>query len=256
MFWRIRSGKSTLLLAFLRLLDIKSGTIKVDGVDLSLVPRSLIRQRCFITVSQDLFVLPQASLRLNLDVRKPLSTFITIRRERNLLNCPFTQPSASLLDETIVAALQRTCLWSHFIAGDSVPREPRHILDSSIASLPQMSTGQSQLFAVARAILQLQSLHDTPSSSAYQPHSRQIMPILLLDEATSSLDLETESTIRRIIRHEFIEKGHTVIAITHRLSGMTESMRSGQDIVALLSKGKVEKIGWVEDALGMTAPQK
>jgi ABC-type multidrug transport system fused ATPase/permease subunit len=66
------SGKSTLLLTLLRLLDAKSGTIKVDGVDLSLVPRTLVRQRCFITVAQDPFILGQASLRFNLDVSKPL----------------------------------------------------------------------------------------------------------------------------------------------------------------------------------------
>lgn len=72
----VRSGKSTLMLALLRLLDLKSGTIKVDGVDLSLVPRDLIRQRCFITVGQDPFILSQASLRLNLDVRRyiPVNT--------------------------------------------------------------------------------------------------------------------------------------------------------------------------------------
>ena len=71
-----------MLLTFLRLLDMKSGTIKVDGVDLSLVPRSLIRQRCFITIAQDNFVLAQASLRLNLDVRKsqPLSRSFVIKR--------------------------------------------------------------------------------------------------------------------------------------------------------------------------------
>jgi ATP-binding cassette, subfamily C (CFTR/MRP), member 1 len=61
-----------MLLALLRLLDIKSGTIKVDGVDLGFVPHSLIRQRCFITVAQDTFILAQASLRLNLDVRESL----------------------------------------------------------------------------------------------------------------------------------------------------------------------------------------
>lgn len=41
----------------------------MDGVDLSLVPRSVVRQRCFITVGQDPFVLGQVSLRFNLDVR-------------------------------------------------------------------------------------------------------------------------------------------------------------------------------------------
>lgn len=62
------SGKSTLLLALLRLLDTQSGSIEVDGIDLSLVPLSTIRERCFITVTQDPFLLAQASLRFNLDV--------------------------------------------------------------------------------------------------------------------------------------------------------------------------------------------
>jgi ABC-type multidrug transport system fused ATPase/permease subunit len=79
------------------------------------------------------------------------------------------------------------------------------------------------------------------------------MPILLLDEATSSLDPEAELAIRNIIRKEFTEKGHTVITITHRLSGITEGVRPGQDIVALLSKGRVERIGEIEDILGTAA---
>jgi ABC-type multidrug transport system fused ATPase/permease subunit len=68
-----RSGKSTLLLTLLRLLEIQSGTIKIDGIDLNLVPRSLIRQRCYITVAQDPLILGHASLRFNLDVSKSLS---------------------------------------------------------------------------------------------------------------------------------------------------------------------------------------
>lgn len=62
------SGKSTLLLALLRLLNTQSGAIEVDGIDLNLVPLSIIRERCFITVTQDPFLLAQASLRFNLDV--------------------------------------------------------------------------------------------------------------------------------------------------------------------------------------------
>ncbi|TEA20925.1 ABC transporter atnG [Colletotrichum sidae] len=170
---RTGSGKSTLLLTLLRLLDTQSGTIKIDGVDLSLVPRSLVRQRCFVTVGQDALVLGQASLRFNLD------------------------PSSSLSDEDIVAALRRTSLWSHFASASSAPsvEEAREVLDRSIADLPQISTGQYQLFSLARAILRLRQLSQTHVEA-------QIKPILLLDEATSSLDLETEATIRRIIHEE------------------------------------------------------
>ncbi|GAB1312726.1 ATP-dependent bile acid permease [Madurella fahalii] len=167
---RTGSGKSTMLLTLLRLVDI-----------------NLEPSKCFITVGQDALVLSQASLRFNLD------------------------PYSSLSDETIRVALQRTNLWKHFNAGSSlVVRDPQKpttasdILDIPIASLPQMSTGQSQLFAVARAILQLQSLRNNHESQPDEPYydnttRRQTMPILLLDEATSSLD--PESRIRHSCHH-------------------------------------------------------
>lgn len=222
---RTGSGKSTLLLALLRLLDVNSGVIRVDGLDLSLVPRSLIRQRCFITVAQDPFVLGQATLRFNLD------------------------PSASLSDERIVTALEKTSLWPQFTSGSAT--EVNQILNSSMASLSQLSTGQLQLLALARAILQGQALNDPSSASESHPnHGQRVMPILLLDEATSSLDPATELAMRSIIHEEFTAKGHTVIAITHRLSGIIENMRAGQDVVALLSQGKVDKIGGPEQVLG------
>lgn len=48
--------------------------------------------------------------------------------------------------------------------------------------------------------------------------------------------------MRRIIREEFTEKGHTIIAITHRLSGMTDYMRPGQDVVVTLSQGRINEV--------------
>lgn len=53
------SDKNTLLLTLLRVLDTQAGSVKIDGVDLSLVPRSLVRERCFITVPQDPVLLGQ-----------------------------------------------------------------------------------------------------------------------------------------------------------------------------------------------------
>jgi ATP-binding cassette, subfamily C (CFTR/MRP), member 1 len=116
-----------------------------------------------------------------------------------------------------------------------------------MTSLPQMSTGQIQLFALARAILQKEALNSTVHLSESKPNHGGFMPILLLDEATSSLDQKTESLVRSIIHQEFIEKGHTIISITHRLSGVTESTRPGQDMLAFFSKGKLERICEVED---------
>jgi len=229
---RTGSGKSTLFLSLLRLLDAKSGTIKVDGVDISQVPRSLVRQRCFITVPQDPLLLGQASLRFNLD------------------------PSETLPESTIIAALQKTHIWAHFsstslthatTADTAAEAAPQNILDLPLASLPHMSTGQCQLFSIARALLQAQALATPASPSPSDPPHRK--PILLLDEATSSLDAETESTIRDVIHHQFTLKGHTVIAITHRLSGVAQGMRAGRDVVVRLANGRVERIGAVQEIL-------
>ncbi|KAI2038696.1 hypothetical protein LOZ47_002972 [Ophidiomyces ophidiicola] len=62
---RSGSGKSSLLLTTLRLLDMSTGRIIIDGADLATVPRHETRSR-IITIPQDQFVLT-GSVRLNAD---------------------------------------------------------------------------------------------------------------------------------------------------------------------------------------------
>jgi ATP-binding cassette subfamily C (CFTR/MRP) protein 1 len=113
------SGKSTLLSTILRILDISSGTIKIDSVDLSTVPRSIIRER-LIAVPQHSTYIP-GTVRLNAD--------------------PFSQRT----DEDIVAALTKVKLWS--VLAD------RGGLDADF-QLDSLSKGQQQQLALTRAILQ------------------------------------------------------------------------------------------------------
>lgn len=87
---RTGSGESSLLLTFLKLLDINSGSITIDDINLRPIPRSVLRPRCFVTVPQDPLLFPQASLRPNLD------------------------PSQTLANDTIVRALNTVRLWGHF----------------------------------------------------------------------------------------------------------------------------------------------
>ncbi|KAG7426909.1 ABC transporter atnG [Fusarium oxysporum f. sp. raphani] len=212
---RTGSGKSTLLLALLRLLNTQSGSIEVDGINLSQVSLSAIREQCFITVTQDLFLLAQASLRFNLD------------------------PSESLPDIVIMKALERTGLGGHF---DNNQQEKLvDILDEPLSSLPHMSTGQTQLFALTRAVLRVE----------YSSATR-VKPILLLDEATSSVDGVTESVMRDVIKDIFTDNGHTVIEITHRLSGFEDMARGGDSRevkIVLLSQGGIQRQGRMEDML-------
>lgn len=115
---RTGSGKSTFLMALLRLVPNSSGTIAVDGVDISTLARDTVRGR-IITVSQDTFFLP-GSVRLNIDPYEVAST------------------------DAIVAVLRRVGLW------DVV--QERGGLDAKFED-EMFSHGQRQLFSLARAVL-------------------------------------------------------------------------------------------------------
>jgi len=115
---RTGSGKSSLLLALLRLLDNSSGTIAIDDLDLATLPRETIRAK-LVAIPQDPFILA-GSVRLNADPRGEAS------------------------DETIVTALTKVRLWAAI--------EERGGLDADLQVRP-LSHGQQQLFCLARAIL-------------------------------------------------------------------------------------------------------
>lgn len=211
---RTGSGKSTLLLNLLHLLDLQSGSIKIDGVDISRVPRSILRQRCFIAVPQDPFIFASGSLRTNLDL------------------------SGRLSDEAIITALEKTRLWHHFSAAIPVNE---NILDIPMSSFPPLATGQLQLLSLSRAILRRQSTHPTGYVLPYGTSTLNPKPIILLDEATSSLDLETETVIQNVIRGEFTENEHTVLIIAHRVAAAVKGMREG-DKVVWIRDGRIEKV--------------
>lgn len=115
---RTGSGKSSLLLALFRLLELDSGTIFIDGIDLRTLPREVIRTR-MIAIPQDPFVL-SSSVRANAD------------------------PAGAAADAAIIDALKKVQLW------DSI--HARGGLDAQMKAQP-LSQGQQQLFCLARAML-------------------------------------------------------------------------------------------------------
>ncbi len=210
-----------MLLTLLRMLELQSGTIEIDNVDISRVPRHIIRQRCLVTVSQDALILSNETLRLNMD------------------------PDARISDDVIIEALERTRLFEHFAKRGGTGACPRAdddtfmddnyrdhpILDQKVSSFSELSVGQGQLFALCRALVKVHSLRDDG-----------VRPIILLDEVTSSLDVATESAIHDIIDEEFTRNGHTVIVIAHRLRVLSEHARPGQDVVVQLRDGRIQDI--------------
>ncbi|KAF7162579.1 hypothetical protein CNMCM5623_007825 [Aspergillus felis] len=215
---RTGSGKSTLLLLLLRLLELESGQIELDGIDIRHVRLELLRRRCFVAVSQEPLVLPNETLRFNLD------------------------PDASMPDDVLVAALKKTGLWSHFFEGHTysggepaaalnISGSGHHpILDQKVSLFRKLSAGQSQLFALCRALVKASSLRGSG-----------VKPVILLDEVTSSLDPVTETTIHRIIDDEFTGKGHTVIIVAHRLGLLEKHIKTGRDAMATMADGQLEQ---------------
>ncbi|CAL4064790.1 unnamed protein product, partial [Meganyctiphanes norvegica] len=182
---RTGSGKSSLILSLYRLLNISSGKILVDGTNISTVPLSILRGSISV-IPQDTLLF-SGSVRFNLD---PLGTHA---------------------DEQIWRALEVAQL-KPVISAMSAS------LDTEVSEGGNnLSSGQRQLFCVARAILRRSSL-------------------LILDEATSALDSQTEKAVSTALETAFSHA--TVITIAHGVSNLLQYPR-----VLVLDEGKLVEDG-------------
>ncbi|KAL3417152.1 ABC multidrug transporter [Phlyctema vagabunda] len=188
---RSGSGKSSLVYALLRLLDLSEGRIILDGIDISTVSRNALRSR-LIVIPQDPVIIA-GSIRLNID------------------------PLSQAPDNSIMSTLQKLHLWETI--------QSRGGLDADITDQP-LSRGEQQLLAVAGAILRKENTGK----------------VLVLDEATSSVDSETDTLMRRVIREEFV--GYTVVAIAHRLGTIRHCTR-----LAVLDRGRLAMLDTPERVL-------
>ncbi|GMG27603.1 unnamed protein product [Aspergillus oryzae] len=215
---RIRSlsaaynGKSTFILALLQLLDKQDGLIEVDNMDLARLPLRIVRQRCFVSIPQEPFILPSASIRFNLD--------------------PYGQHDSTAIWKTLI----KTNLWSHFsspVGQGMTMTVGRDALDKTLSDFPPLSTGQRQVFASAQALLRART-----AISCYECSLDGRRPILLLDEPSASLDEVTASSMQQIME-EFTSRGHTVITITHGMNVLQNQGREGSDQVLRMEDGRL-----------------
>ncbi|KAK6074134.1 ABC transporter [Seiridium cupressi] len=114
---RSGSGKTSLILALLQMIETQAGQMTIDGVDVSTMPCTALRSHLNV-VPQDPFLMP-GSIRFNID------------------------PSGRVPDEEIIQALERVRLWGIIQEKGGLGKE----IDSAA-----WSAGQKQLLCLARAI--------------------------------------------------------------------------------------------------------
>jgi ATP-binding cassette subfamily C (CFTR/MRP) protein 1 len=120
---RTGSGKSSLVLALLSMLSLSSGSILIDGVDISHISLSTLRRR-LNTVPQDVFALAKTN-REELDSRGGVS------------------------DNEIIYVLERCGIWEKVLEEGG--------LDGR-AETAKFSAGEAQLYCFARAVLKSQNV--------------------------------------------------------------------------------------------------
>ena len=120
---RTGSGKSSLTLAIFGMIELHGGSISIDGVDISSLPREEVRSR-IIGLPQDAFMI-RGTVRLNAD--------------------PYKKSS----DDEIIGALEDVRLW------DSIREKGGLDADIDVVSL---SHGQKQLMCLAQALLRKSSI--------------------------------------------------------------------------------------------------
>lgn len=177
---RTGSGKSTLALALLATIQAESGSITIDGIDISKVDTQALRTRVtFLAQDPVLFA---GTMRLNLD------------------------PLEEYTDEVCASVLQKVCEGHDWTLATYVDGGGRNL-----------SQGQRQLIGLARAILRRSAIVILDEVSQEQKFGKQSTPLILL-QATASIDMHTALRVQEILRDELRES--TLVTIAHRVEAV------------------------------------
>ena len=201
---RTGAGKSSIMTALYRLTELETGSITIDGVDISNLGLHDLRSRLSI-IPQDP-VLFQGTIRKNLDPFGEHSDNVlwdSLRR-------------SGLLDEQTIKFCRRT----QYDRANGVGYDDlnKFHLDQVVEDEgSNFSLGERQLIALARSLVR---------------NSK----ILILDEATSSVDFETDSKIQDTISNEF--KQCTILCIAHRLKTILH-----YDRIIVMDQGNIAEKG-------------
>jgi len=180
------AGKTTIVNLLMRYYDPDSGRILIDGKPITGLKRNSLR-KCFSVVLQDTCLFTGTIMD----------------------NIRYARQDAT--DEEVIKAAKIAR------AHDFIVRLPNGYHTMVSGATDNLSQGQRQLIAIARAVL-----CDSP--------------ILILDEATSSVDTKTEKDIQRALVN--LMKNRTSFLIAHRLSTIRDA-----DHIFVISDGRIVESG-------------
>lgn len=167
------------MLAIFRMVELSGGSINIDGIDLSTIPRQEIRER-ITGVAQDPFLI-KGSVRLNAD------------------------PNGTATDDQITNALRSVHLLSIV--------QEKGGLDMDIEEI-HLSQGQKQLFCLARAMLRHSSILILDEATSKYVNPPPFVSIINANPI-NSVDSKTDEIMQRVIREKF--SNHTILAVAHKL---------------------------------------
>ncbi|KAJ2400130.1 Multidrug resistance-associated protein 5 [Coemansia sp. RSA 2559] len=260
---RTGAGKSSLAKALFRLVESESGSIQIDGIDISTVELHALRSRLAIIPQEP--ALFYGSVRDNLDplqqhtiediwaaiIRAQLVDLINRKEVTELGKAVAAQelqkekgPDSNTIQGVSTSHLSLSSIGlereqrQQAVAGAHKcwrrirvdARSP--VLRSGLGKWIEFegrnfSIGQRQLVSLCRALLR----------------SRKI---LVLDEATANVDPHTDRVMHAAIRSEF--KDSTVITIAHRL----DTVLASSDRIVVMDGGKIVQVGAPDALLAQT----
>ncbi|KAJ5383264.1 ABC transporter integral membrane type 1 [Penicillium concentricum] len=169
------SGKTSLIMVILQMLDLQSGRVNIDGEDLTEIPRSKIRSRINV-VPQDPFFMP-GNLRFNLD------------------------PRQCVTDAELILAIGKVGLLDRVRAKGGLDME---------FSAADWSVGQKQLLALSRALVKKSALLILDEvTSSVDSETEAIMQDIIEKEFSQ------QTIIAVVHRHRYIHWFDRVMLLKH-----------------------------------------